>query len=113
MMKTMIARTACILSSMAFCLTSLDLSAKEYYKWVDAKGSTHYTTTPPPKNAQRKGKVNTYGATTTTQSAPAKSQQEVSREAEQPNEQNEQQAEQQREANAALRQAQAVASAPQ
>jgi hypothetical protein len=56
-MKTTIARTACILSSMAFCLTSLDLSAKEYYKWVDAKGSTHYTTTPPPKNAQRKGKV--------------------------------------------------------
>ena len=36
--------------------------AKEYYKWVDAKGSTHYTITPPPKSAQKKGKVDTYGA---------------------------------------------------
>ena len=35
--------------------------AKQYYKWVDSKGSTHYTTTPPPKNARSKSKVNTYG----------------------------------------------------
>ena len=35
--------------------------AKQYYKWVDSKGSTHYTTTPPPKNARNQSKVNTYG----------------------------------------------------
>jgi len=35
--------------------------AKQYYKWVDSKGSTHYTTTPPPKNARSQSKVNTYG----------------------------------------------------
>lgn len=35
--------------------------AKEYYKWVDSNGSTHYTATPPPKAAKRKGKVETYG----------------------------------------------------
>ena len=35
--------------------------AKQYYKWVDTKGSTHYTTTPPPKNARSQSKVNTYG----------------------------------------------------
>lgn len=35
--------------------------AKEYYKWVDAKGSTHYTTTPPPKSAKKQGKMQTHG----------------------------------------------------
>lgn len=38
--------------------------AKDYYKWVDAQGSTHYTTTPPPKakGIQNRGKIQTYGA---------------------------------------------------
>ena len=47
--------------------------AKQYYKWVDSKGSTHYTTTPPPKNARSQSKVNTYGYhgdSTPTNSAP-------------------------------------------
>ncbi|QHH98147.1 DUF4124 domain-containing protein [Acinetobacter dispersus] len=35
--------------------------AQQYYKWVDANGSTHYTTTPPPKGAKRLDKVSTYG----------------------------------------------------
>ena len=35
--------------------------AQQYYKWVDQKGSTHYTVTPPPKSAKHKGKINTYG----------------------------------------------------
>jgi len=35
--------------------------ANQYYKWVDAKGVTHYTKTPPPKNAKKAGKVETYG----------------------------------------------------
>ncbi|WP_228146852.1 DUF4124 domain-containing protein [Acinetobacter sp. ANC 4470] len=46
---------------MSFSLSSTTSFAKEYYKWVDAKGSTHYTATPPPKSAQKKGKVGTYG----------------------------------------------------
>ena len=57
--------------------------AKQYYKWVDNKGSTHYTTTPPPKNARSKSKVNTYGyqgsatavAPHNTQNAPQNTQQ--------------------------------------
>ena len=36
------------------------VSAKEYYKWVDSKGSTHYTTTPPPKSAKKQGKLETH-----------------------------------------------------
>lgn len=53
---------------MLSCSTALLLAgissqsmAKEYYKWVDAKGSTHYTTTPPPKNAKKQGKAQTHG----------------------------------------------------
>jgi hypothetical protein len=40
---------------------SQPLLAQQYYKWVDRKGTTHYTTTPPPKTAKKKGKVETYG----------------------------------------------------
>ena len=47
---------------LSFSLSSTSSFAKEYYKWVDAKGSTHYTATPPPKSAQKKGKINTYGS---------------------------------------------------
>ncbi|WP_374530074.1 DUF4124 domain-containing protein [Acinetobacter sp.] len=45
----------------ALISSSATLWAKDYYKWVDANGSTHYTTTPPPKSVQKKGKVQTYG----------------------------------------------------
>ena len=56
----------------AVCAVSVSsqVSAKEYYKWVDRNGSTHYTTTPPPKNARHQGKVDTYGASRNS-SAPA------------------------------------------
>ena len=37
--------------------------AQNFYKWVDANGSTHYTTTPPPKNAKKLGSVNTINDT--------------------------------------------------
>ena len=40
--------------------------AKEYYKWVDSKGTTHYTTTPPPKSSKSRGKIDTYGYRTST-----------------------------------------------
>lgn len=52
-----------IATGLILSLSSTTSFAKEYYKWVDAKGSTHYTTTPPPKSAKKKGKVETYGAT--------------------------------------------------
>ena len=35
--------------------------AQQYYKWVDHQGSTHYTETPPPKNAKNKTTITTYG----------------------------------------------------
>lgn len=47
------------LGSMVF-LNANQTFAKEYYKWVDSNGSTHYTSTPPPKSAKKKGKVETY-----------------------------------------------------
>jgi len=53
------------------------VQAKQYYKWVDSNGSTHYTTTPPPKNVRTQSKVHTYGwhndstSTTTPNSAPS------------------------------------------
>lgn len=34
--------------------------AQDFYKWVDAQGSTHYTLTPPPKSVQNMGQVKTY-----------------------------------------------------
>lgn len=43
--------------------------AKEYYKWVDSKGTTHYTTTPPPKSSKSRGKIDTYGYRTSTPTA--------------------------------------------
>ncbi|WP_338559772.1 DUF4124 domain-containing protein [Acinetobacter sp. KS-LM10] len=49
-----------ILTSTAI-FTANQTFAKEYYKWVDSNGSTHYTATPPPKAAKKKGKVETYG----------------------------------------------------
>ena len=45
----------------ALLLCSSQNYAQQYYKWVDANGSTHYTTTPPPKGSKRLDKVSTYG----------------------------------------------------
>ncbi|WP_407307225.1 DUF4124 domain-containing protein [Acinetobacter sp.] len=66
-----------------FSLSSTTGFAKEYYKWVDAKGSTHYTTTPPPKSAKKKGKVDTYG--TSRSSTPHQSPPKNIKTIEQPN----------------------------
>ncbi len=55
--------TVMILSSFMSCA----LHAQPYYKWIDAKGSTHYTRTPPPKGAKKQGQVETYGSHTSTQ----------------------------------------------
>ena len=60
-MKTPMIRLSCLSASLILIFATSSVSAKEYYKWVDANGSTHYTTTPPPKTAKKKGKVDTYG----------------------------------------------------
>jgi hypothetical protein len=50
-----------MISALVFCVSAQSTMAQNFYKWVDAKGSTHYTTTPPPNSAKKKGKVETYG----------------------------------------------------
>ena len=50
------------LAATAMLLSSSQNHAQQYYKWVDASGSTHYTATPPPKGAKRLDKVTTYGS---------------------------------------------------
>lgn len=47
-----------VLASLS-CVSVLS-QAQSFYKWVDKNGSTHYTKTPPPKNAKAKGQVETY-----------------------------------------------------
>ena len=61
-MSLSLIKTGFMAACVTFSLSSTTGFAKEYYKWVDAKGSTHYTTTPPPKSAKKKGKVDTYGS---------------------------------------------------
>jgi len=46
----------------AILLSSSQGQAQQYYKWMDKSGSTHYTTTPPPKGAKHLNKVSTYGS---------------------------------------------------
>lgn len=70
----------CTISGITFLAMS-PATAKQYYKWVDSKGSTHYTSKPPPKTAKMKGKVDTYGwqgsSTTTTQTPSTANQTQV------------------------------------
>ena len=60
-MSIQFARMTACLVGMGLAMGSTQSFAKTYYKWVDSQGSTHYTTTPPPKTAKKKGKVDTYG----------------------------------------------------
>lgn len=48
-------------------LSHLSFAQQDYYKWVDSNGSTHYSTTPPPKakGVKTRGKIKTYGWSTT------------------------------------------------
>ena len=63
-MKTPMIRLSCLSASLILIFATSSVSAKQYYKWVDANGSTHYTTTPPPKGAKRLDKISTYGSST-------------------------------------------------
>lgn len=44
-----------------FSLNANSTFAAEYYKWVDSKGTTHYSKNPPPKSAKKRTTVKTYG----------------------------------------------------
>lgn len=57
------------LACMGLTMVTTQSFAKTYYKWVDSQGSTHYTTTPPPKTAKKRGKIDTYGWTNSPQPA--------------------------------------------
>ena len=60
-MSIQFARMAACLVGNGLAMGSTQSVTKTDYKWVDSQGSTHYTTTPPPKTAKKKGKVDTYG----------------------------------------------------
>jgi len=59
------------LSFLGFTTTSF--AQQDYYKWVDSHGSTHYTTTPPPKvkGVKTRGKIKTYGWSNTAPVTPS------------------------------------------
>ncbi|WP_336166050.1 DUF4124 domain-containing protein [Acinetobacter sp. 161(2023)] len=60
----------------ATLVCSSQSQAQQYYKWMDKSGSTHYTTTPPPKSAKHLNKVSTYGSQSSVKnSTPAPEQQ--------------------------------------
>ncbi|EOQ61770.1 hypothetical protein F935_02540 [Acinetobacter calcoaceticus ANC 3811] len=60
----------------AILIYSSQSQAQQYYKWMDKSGSTHYTTTPPPKSAKHLNKVSTYGSQSSVKnSTPAPEQQ--------------------------------------
>ena len=107
------------ITTIALLFSSTQNHAQQYYKWVDANGSTQYTTTPPPKNAKKHGKVDTYGwrnsaPTTSAQTAAANNTHSptTAQTANTPATAPEMDS-QQREANAALQQAQQERANPQ
>lgn len=51
-----------IAATTAILIYSSQSQAQQYYKWMDKSGSTHYTTTPPPKSAKHLNKISTYGS---------------------------------------------------
>lgn len=60
-MKISAAKLGSAFAALALFFSAQNSFAQNFYKWVDAKGSTHYTATPPPNTAKKKGKVATYG----------------------------------------------------
>jgi len=70
-MSIQFAKMAACLVGMGLAMGSTQSFAKTYYKWVDSQGSTHYTTTPPPKTAKKKGKLDTYGWKNSPQAPPS------------------------------------------
>lgn len=60
----------------AILVFSSQSQAQQYYKWMDKSGSTHYTTTPPPKSAKHLNKVSTYGSQSSVKNSPPTSEQQ-------------------------------------
>ncbi|WP_216935073.1 MULTISPECIES: DUF4124 domain-containing protein [unclassified Acinetobacter] len=60
-MKISFLSTFSLSCAVTVSLFSMSASAIQYHKWVDAKGITHYTKTPPPKSAKKSTTVDTYG----------------------------------------------------
>lgn len=62
---TMSSLKSCLLaiSSVAVLGIASHSHAQHFYKWVDKNGSTHYTLTPPPKNAKKQGRIFTINDT--------------------------------------------------
>lgn len=71
--KTQAFRAVSILCiTIGLCSTISGHADTHFYKWVDKKGTTHYTQTPPPKAARHIKKVATYNDTPSVRStAPA------------------------------------------
>ena len=91
-----------LLSCLGLSLYSVTF-AQDFYKWVDQKGTTHYTKTPPPKHAKKQGQVATSGIP---RSTPTPSQPPSNSQNSKPAQTNTALPDQQREANEALRQGQ-------
>lgn len=54
--------TACsFVLSLGLMTITANSYASNYYKWVDSKGTTHYTKTPPPRGAKQTKTVDTWG----------------------------------------------------
>ena len=70
-MKMPFAKLGSAAAALTLAVSAQSSFAQNFYKWVDAKGSTHYTATPPPKSAKKKGKVETYGWKNSAAPAPA------------------------------------------
>lgn len=60
-MKSSFLNTFSLIGALCLSLYSSNALATQYYKWVDAKGSTHYSKNPPPKTAKKATTVHTYG----------------------------------------------------
>ena len=66
--------------SIGLMSSSFQLNAKEYYKWVDAKGVTTYSATPPPTKKQEPQLQNMTVGNTANHAVPTQAQAQVVKE---------------------------------
>ena len=112
-MKMPFAKLGSAAAALALAVSAQSSFAQNFYKWVDAKGSTHYTATPPPKSAKKKGQVETYGWKNSAAPAPAagsQAQPEAKAAAQEAQQAAAEKEQVHQEAQAALRQGQALSS---
>ncbi|MGA8882421.1 MAG: DUF4124 domain-containing protein [Acinetobacter sp.] len=112
-MKMPFAKLGSAAAALALAMSAQSSFAQNFYKWVDAKGSTHYTAAPPPKSAKKKGQVETYGWKNAAAPAPAaggQAQPEAKAAAQEAQQAAAEKEQVHQEAQAALRQGQALSS---